>query len=44
MLGESADVVATGQRVLPKRTLALGYQYKFPHIDAALEDIVGKKG
>ncbi len=43
MLGESADVVATGQRVLPKRTLALGYSYKFPHIDAALEEIVGKK-
>ena len=42
MLGESADVVATGQRVLPKRTLALGYSYQFPHIDAALADIVGK--
>jgi uncharacterized protein len=42
MLGESADVITTGQRVLPKRTMALGYQYKFPTIDAALADIVGK--
>jgi uncharacterized protein (TIGR01777 family) len=42
MLGESADIVTTGQRVLPKRTLALGYPYKFPQIDAALADIVGK--
>lgn len=42
MLGESADVVTTGQHVLPKKTLALGYAYKFPQIDAALADIVGK--
>jgi uncharacterized protein (TIGR01777 family) len=42
MLGESADVITTGQRVLPKKTIALGYQYKFPTIDAALADIVGK--
>ncbi len=42
MLGESADIVTTGQRVLPKKTTALGYLYKFPTIDAALADIVGK--
>jgi uncharacterized protein len=42
MLGESADIVTTGQRVLPKKTMALGYQYKFPQIDAALADVVGK--
>jgi uncharacterized protein len=42
MLGESADVVTTGQRVLPKRTMALGYSYKFPQIDAALADVFGK--
>jgi uncharacterized protein len=42
MLGESADVVTTGQRVLPKKTTALGYVYKFPQIDAALADIVSK--
>ncbi len=40
MLGEVADVVATGQRVLPRKPLALGYAYRFPSIDAALADIV----
>jgi uncharacterized protein len=40
MLGESAGVVATGQRVLSKRALALGYTFKYPQIDAALAEIV----
>jgi uncharacterized protein (TIGR01777 family) len=40
LLGEVADVVATGQRVLPRRTLALGYSYKHPKIDAALIDVL----
>ena len=40
-LGEVADVVATGARVLPKKTLELGYTYKFPQLDAALANIVG---
>jgi len=40
MLGEVADVLTTGQRVLPQRPQALGYQFKFPHIDAALADVL----
>ena len=40
MLGEVANVVATGQRVLPRVPLELGYAYKFPTIDAALADIL----
>ena len=40
MLGEVAGVIATGQRVLPKWALALGYQFRFPGIDAALTDIL----
>src|SRR5207244_1981921 len=39
MLGEVANVVAKGQRVLPRVPLQLGYSYKFPTIDAALADI-----
>jgi uncharacterized protein len=39
-LGEVADVITTGQRVLPKRPLALGMQFRFPTIDAALSDIL----
>lgn len=41
MLGEVADVVTTGQRVLPKRSLASGYSYKFLTLDGALRDIIG---
>ena len=40
MLGEVAEVVTTGQRVLPKRALALGYSFQFPEIDAALTNIL----
>jgi uncharacterized protein len=39
-LGEVADVITEGQRVLPNRSLGLGMQYRFPAIDAALADIV----
>ncbi len=36
MLGEGADAVLHGQRVLPERTKALGYTFAFPRLDAAL--------
>lgn len=39
-LGEVANVVATGQRVVPKKTLELGFSYRFPTIDEALQDVV----
>jgi uncharacterized protein (TIGR01777 family) len=38
-LGEVADVIATGQRVLPQRALAVGMPFRFPTIDTALADI-----
>jgi len=40
-LGGVAEVVTTGQRVLPKQALALGYQFRFPTLDAALADLFG---
>jgi uncharacterized protein (TIGR01777 family) len=40
MLGEVAEVIAKGQRVLPRRALALGYRFQFPTIEAALADIL----
>jgi uncharacterized protein (TIGR01777 family) len=40
MLGEVAGLVTTGQRVLPRKALALGYAFRFPTIDAALTDIL----
>lgn len=40
LLGEVAEVVASGQRVLPRRAQALGYSFRFPTIDAALADLL----
>jgi uncharacterized protein (TIGR01777 family) len=40
MLGEVADVITTGQRVLPRKPLALGFTFKFPEIEAALRDVL----
>jgi uncharacterized protein (TIGR01777 family) len=40
MLGEVADVVVKGQKVMPKKALALGYKFRFPQIDAALMDLL----
>ncbi|MFL5330100.1 MAG: TIGR01777 family oxidoreductase [Gemmataceae bacterium] len=40
MLGEVAQVITTGQRVLPAKALALGYRFQFPDLDAALRDIL----
>lgn len=39
MLGEVAEVITSGQRVLPRRPLELGYTYKFPELGPALQDI-----
>ncbi len=41
VVGEFAESVTTGQRVIPRRLLALGYEFKFPTLDAALRDIYG---
>lgn len=38
--GEVADVITTGQRVLPTRAIALGYQFRFPFVDAALAGVL----
>ena len=40
MLGEVADVITTGQRVVPRRARELGYGFKFPEIDSALGDLL----
>ncbi|XP_061112118.1 epimerase family protein SDR39U1 [Conger conger] len=42
MGAERAVVLTEGQRVEPKRTLETGYQYQYPHLQAALEEIVGR--
>jgi uncharacterized protein (TIGR01777 family) len=38
--GEFGAVLKGGQRVIPKRTLELGYEFKFPQLDRALKDLL----
>ena len=40
-LGEMADMLLTGQRVLPKRAVAQGYAFRYPLLQQALEDCLG---
>lgn len=37
---ERAIMLLEGQKVVPRRTLATGYQYSFPELGAALKDLV----
>jgi uncharacterized protein (TIGR01777 family) len=43
VLGEVADVVTKGQRVIPNRALELGYAFQFKELVPALEDIFRKR-
>jgi uncharacterized protein (TIGR01777 family) len=38
--GGVAGLITTGQRVLPKKALDLGFQFQFPDIDGALQDVL----
>lgn len=40
VFGERAIMLLEGQKVVPRRTLATGYQYSFPELRAALKDVV----
>ena len=40
LLGQVAEILTTGQRVIPAKALSLGYQFKFPDIDPALSDLL----
>ncbi|MEM9101734.1 MAG: TIGR01777 family oxidoreductase [Pseudomonadota bacterium] len=37
---ERASILLEGQRVRPRRTLAMGYRFRFADIDTALDDLV----
>jgi uncharacterized protein (TIGR01777 family) len=41
LLGGVVEIIAQGQRVIPKKAMTLGYPFKFPTIDVALANIVG---
>ncbi len=44
LLGDAAKVVLEGQQVLPTRTQQYGFQYQYPTIKAALEQVVMGNG
>lgn len=41
-LGELAEALITGQRVLPRRALEAGFRFEHPEIESALRDLLGK--
>jgi uncharacterized protein (TIGR01777 family) len=42
VLGEMADLILTGQRVVPARALELGFEFQYPVLDAALRDALSR--
>ena len=42
VLGEVAGVITSGQRVRPKKALALGYAFRFPELEPALRDLLDR--
>ena len=41
MLGEFAEVILTGQKILPGKLVAAGFQFLYPTIDQALHHLLG---
>lgn len=42
LLGEMSELLTHGQRVIPTRAKALGYEYRFPLLEPALRDLLGR--
>jgi len=42
MVGEAACVITTGQRILPRKALELGYTFQFPELEGALRELLGR--
>lgn len=41
VLGEMSDLLLKGQRAVPKKLLDLGFVFKYPHADEAIQNAVG---
>ena len=42
LYGEMAEVVTTGQRVVPRRLHELGFEFRYPALEPALRDVLLK--
>lgn len=42
VMGELAEVVLTGQKMIPRKLLDAGFTFQFPSITQALEELLGK--
>jgi uncharacterized protein len=42
LYGEMAEIVITGQRAVPGRLEELGYRFRWPELEAALRDAIGR--
>jgi uncharacterized protein (TIGR01777 family) len=43
LFGEMAQILLEGQRALPKKLLFTGYEFKYPELPGALEDVIGQR-
>jgi uncharacterized protein (TIGR01777 family) len=43
LLGEMADLLLTGQRVVPARALEMGFRFRFEKLDEAFKDLLTRK-
>lgn len=43
LIGEAAQVLLGGQRVLPRNALDLGFRFRYPELDGALGDILSPR-
>ncbi|MGS1077951.1 TIGR01777 family oxidoreductase [Pseudoxanthomonas beigongshangi] len=43
-LGEAAQLLLTGQRVIPMHALVEGFRFRFPQLDDALRDVLRRPG
>jgi len=42
LYGDMAQIVTTGQRPLPTRLEQLGYDFRYPELEPALRDVLGR--